>query len=337
MSCSKTISNKQYDSKFYEKGKFKNEEVSYNVEFVKSMPLMWDFVFNKPKNATPQKEIPIIELTQNDLYNLEDNSVIRLAHSTLLLKLDHEFYLTDPVFSKRASPYSFIGPKRFHESPINIENLPPIKAVILSHDHYDHLDEEAIKKLKNKVETFYVPLGVGDHLISFGVEEKNIIELDWWQSVKKDDIEFRATPAQHFSGRGLFDSNKTLWASWIIKTSTVNLFFSGDSGYFGGFKEIGWNYGPFDMTFIEAGAYNEKWKEIHMMPFQTIQAHIDLKGKNLFPIHNGTFDLALHNWYEPFEKISALAKEKEITVSFPKMGESVSLIKHTKTNHWWRE
>ena len=176
MSCSKTISNKQYDSKFYEKGKFKNEEVSYNVEFVKSMPLMWDFVFNKPKNATPQKEIPIIELTQNDLYNLEDNSVIRLAHSTLLLKLDHEFYLTDPVFSKRASPYSFIGPKRFHESPINIENLPPIKAVILSHDHYDHLDEEAIKKLKNKVETFYVPLGVGDHLISFGVEEKNIIE-----------------------------------------------------------------------------------------------------------------------------------------------------------------
>lgn len=318
--------------------RYKNSEKVYKSHLKEVIPMIIHMLRNKSKESTPKykSDIPVNYLKKEDLLNLEDNSVIRLGHSTLLFKIENQFILTDPVFSKRASPFSFIGPKRFHDNPIEIEDLPQIKSVIISHNHYDHLDKKSVKLLKDKVGTFYTTLGVGKHLIKFGVSKHKIVELNWWENKKIDNIDFICTPAQHFSGRTLFDRDKTLWSSWVIKSSKLTLFFGADSGYFNGYKEIATRYAPFDMTFLEVGAYNEKWRDIHMMPHESIQAHKDLNGKVMFPIHNGTFDLSLHAWYEPFEMVSKLAKEHTIDVRFPKMGDVISLLTTTNTYEWWQ-
>jgi L-ascorbate metabolism protein UlaG (beta-lactamase superfamily) len=320
------------------KKKFKNSHKEYKVHIKELLPLLYHVIKYKSKDSKPKTkdEIPVKYLKKEDLLSLEDYSVVRFGHSTLLFKIENEFILTDPVFSNRASPFSFIGPKRFHDSPISIEELPPIKSVIISHDHYDHLDKNSIKKLKDKIETFYTTLEVGKHLIKFGVPKDKIVELNWWESKKTDNIEFVCTPSQHFSGRGLFDRDKTLWSSWVIKSPKGIYYFGADGGYFEGFKDIASTHGPFDMTFLEVGAYNVKWPDIHMMPKDSIQAHLDLKGKVLFPIHNGTFDLSIHAWYEPFEIVYDLAKEKDIDIRFPKMGEAISLLEKTHTSKWWK-
>lgn len=318
--------------------KYKNSHKEYSSHLKEVFPIIIHMIKNKSKESKPKfkDQIPVNYLKTDDLLALDDHSVIRLGHSTLLFKMDNEFILTDPVFSKRASPFCFIGPKRFHDVPINIEELPQIKSVIISHNHYDHLDKKSIKLLKDKVETFYTTLGVGKHLEKFGVAKNKIVELNWWENKIVDNMEFICTPAQHFSGRTLFDRDKTLWSSWVIKSSKATLFFGADSGYFNGYKEIASKYAPFDMTFLEVGAYNEKWRDIHMMPHESIQAHKDLEAKVMFPIHNGTFDLSLHAWHEPFEKVAYLAKEQDIDIRFPKMGESISLLEKVYTPHWWK-
>jgi L-ascorbate metabolism protein UlaG (beta-lactamase superfamily) len=315
-----------------------NSEKAYKVKFKEGLSIIKTMIKEKSKESKPKDKyvIPVNFLKTEDLETLPDYSVIRFGHSTLLFKIENEWILTDPVFSKRASPFSFLGPKRFHDNPIEVEELPFIHSVIISHDHYDHLDKQSIKKLKDKVGTFYTTLEVGRHLMKFGVPRRKIIELDWWESKKNNSIEFVCTPAQHFSGRTLLDRDKTLWSSWVIKAPNTKLYFGADGGYFEGFKEISFNHGPFDMTFLEVGAYNEKWRDIHMMPEDSIQAHKDLKGKRMFPIHNGTFDLSLHAWYEPFEKIAELAEEKSIDIIFPKMGEAISLLNKTNTSKWWK-
>ncbi len=318
--------------------RYKNSEKEYKSHLKEVIPMIIHMIKNKSKESKPKyrSDIPVNYLKKEDLINLEDNSVIRFGHSTLLFKLDNEFILTDPVFSNRVSPFSFMGPKRFHNNPIEIEELPQIKSVIISHNHYDHLDKKSVKLLNHKVETFYTTLGVGKHLIKFGVAKSKIVELNWWENKKIDNIEFICTPTQHFSGRTLFDRDKTLWSSWVIKSSKLTLFFGADSGYFSGYKEIASKYAPFDMTFLEVGAYNEKWRDIHMMPHESIQAHKDLNGKVMFPIHNGTFDLSIHAWYEPFEMVSKLAKEQDVDIRFPKMGDAISLFKNTNTSEWWK-
>lgn len=333
---SKKEINTNYLSDHYKDGKFFNEYVNYQIEYSKIPSMIWDSILHKSKDSVPKVEIPIVPLVSRDLVKLEDYSVMRLSHSTLLFKIEGEFLLTDPVFSERISPLSFIGPKRFHPTPIEIEALPPIKAVIISHDHYDHLDKESIKKLHPKVEKFYTSLGVGAILEDFGVPKSKIVELDWWDSIVVEPFVFIATPAQHFSGRGLLDHYDTLWSSWVIKTPKASFYFGADGGYFDGFKEIGERYGPFDMTFLEVGAYNLAWQEVHMMPEQSVQAHIDLKGKTIFPIHNGTFDLALHAWYEPFVRVDKEAQKREVPIVYPKMGEAISLINENNTSRWWR-
>ena len=198
------------------------------------------------------------------------------------------------------------------------------------------MDEAAIKLLKDKVEHFVVPKSVGKYLVKWGVAVDKITELDWWQSTNISDIEFIATPTQHFSGRGLFDRDETLWASWVIRSSNHSLFFSGDSGYFSGFKEIGEKYGPFDLTMVETGAYNELWSEIHMTPEESIQAHIDLQGKVMMPIHNGTFDLALHDWSEPLERVALAAEQYHVTLSTPVFGERYSIGDTAVNSRWWQ-
>lgn len=299
--------------------------------------IMWDFFFNKPADTRPSDAIPVQALTKQQLLAAPNNTVYRLGHSTVLMKLHDEFWITDPMFSDRASPIQFAGPKRFHAPPISIDELPPIKAVIISHDHYDHLDHDSIMRLAEKTEYFLTPLGVGDILVNWGVPAAKVRQLDWWQGIDIGDIRFVVTPAQHFSGRGLFKKNQTQWASWAILAPGQRVFFSGDSGYFDGFRQIGEKYGPFDLTLLETGAYNENWPNVHMHPEESVQAHLDLRGRRLLPIHNGTFDLSMHSWHEPFDRIAALGNAHGIPVVTPLMGEPVSMHDTTGGLRWWED
>ncbi len=306
--------------------------------------ILRDFVFRKSPTAVPSTAPAVMPLTREDLLAAPDRSLFRLGHSTVLLKLRGGFWITDPVFSERASPVQWMGPKRFHAPPIALADLPPLKGVLLSHDHYDHLDRAAIAALADKAEVFLTPLGVGDRLVAWGVAADRIRQLDWWQETEVDGLRFVNTPSQHFSGRGLFDGDKTLWSSWVVidpaatrNDAEFRLFFSGDSGYFDGFREIGRRFGPFDVTLVENGAYNERWRFVHMHPEETVQAHIDLRGRWLLPIHNGTFDLALHAWDEPFVRVAVLARAREVPVLTPRIGERVDLTAPAPTTDWWRD
>ncbi|QNM96026.1 MBL fold metallo-hydrolase [Chitinimonas koreensis] len=321
----------------FSEGKFRNVKRFEVMSVGKTALVMWRMLFDKPADASPAAPVPVNALSPAQLLAAADGTLFRLGHSTLLLKLNGGFWLTDPVFSERASPLQWAGPKRFHAPPIGIAELPPITGVILSHDHYDHLDYAAIQALAGKTAHFIAPLGVGDRLVQWGVDPAKVQQLDWWQSTHVGGLRLTATPAQHFSGRGLRDGNRTLWASWVIEADDLKLFFSGDSGYFDGFKAIGERFGPFDLTLMETGAYDAQWPDVHMQPEETLQAHLDLGGKWLLPIHNGTFDLALHDWYEPFERIAALAAAKGVPISTPQMGEAVTIAQPPAMQAWWRQ
>jgi L-ascorbate metabolism protein UlaG (beta-lactamase superfamily) len=325
-----------HESPQFRDGKFRNPVRMHQLGLRNALRVMWRMAFDKPSNTVPSSALPVHAITRVQLLVAPNNSVFRLGHSTVLLKLDGQFWLTDPVFSERASPLQWLGPKRFHAPPISIEELPPIKGVILSHDHYDHLDHAAVLALAAKTEHFLTPLGVGDTLVKWGVPAAKVRQLDWWQSAAVGNVRLTATPAQHFSGRSLHDGNQTLWASWVIQGGGQRVFFSGDSGYFDGFKQIGDKFGPFDLTMIETGAYDPQWPDVHMQPEQTMQAHIDLQGELLMPIHNGTFDLAMHAWHEPFDRISALAEERGQRIATPEIGQRLSLQQPGVTGLWWR-
>ncbi|NZA27238.1 MBL fold metallo-hydrolase [Luteimonas sp. SJ-92] len=306
--------------------------------------LLWDFAFHKPATTVPDAPPVVLPLTREALEAAPDRSLFRLGHSTLLIKLRGGFWITDPVFAERASPLQWMGPKRFHAPPIALEALPPLRGVLLSHDHYDHLDRATVAALAGKTEVFLAPLGVGDRLVAWGVPEAKVRQFDWWQETELDGLRIIATPAQHFSGRGLFDGDRTLWTSWVVidppageDDHGLRLFFSGDTGYFDGFREIGRRFGPFDVAMLETGAYDLRWTYVHMLPEQTVQAHADLRARVLLPIHNGTFDLAMHAWNDPFERIAALAAERGAALATPRMGERFDLAAPQPTPAWWRE
>lgn len=327
-----SIESTQYDQ---QTNTFKNSEIEYKT----TLSNIWDITkayFNDNRtDATPRQPVPVLTLTKQQLTKTQNDFVVRLGHSSMLAKLNGEFVLFDPVFSERASITQWLGPKRFHPTPISIDALPAITAVIISHDHYDHLDKQSVKQLAAKTTQFIVPLEVGKHLLDWGVPASQITELDWWESTTLANLTFTATPAQHFSGRGLMDKDKTLWASWVVKGWDSNLFFSGDSGYFSGFKEIGERMGPFDLTMIETGAYNERWKEIHMLPEESVEAHIDLQGRAMIPVHNSTFDLALHDWFEPLERATSHALINDVQLLTPKIGELVFVKSPSQYDRWW--
>ena len=316
-------------------GRYRNVVPRQALGFKKTMAISWQFLTGKSDATVPSTPIPVRPLTQAELLAAPDNSLYRLGHSTLLMKLAGEFWLTDPVFSERASPVQWAGPKRFHAPPIAIADLPPIRGVILSHDHYDHLDADAIKQLAPKVGLFITPLGVGDRLIAWGVDPARVRQLDWWGETTVGPVKLTAVPAQHFSGRSLMDEDRTLWASWVIAAGDLRLFFSGDTGYHADFKTIGQRLGPFDVTMIETGAYDQQWADVHMQPEQTLQAHIDLRGRWLLPVHNGTFDLAMHPWDEPFQRIQALAQASGVKLATPIMGERLALDAPQPGVAWW--
>lgn len=324
-------------------GRFRNVRERPAMGLGNGLRVFWDMLFNKPAGAVPAGPLPVVPLTRAELEAAPDRSLYRLGHSTLLLKLRGGFWITDPVFAERASPVGWAGPKRFHAPPIALDALPPLRGVLLSHDHYDHLDRATVRALAERAEVFLTPLGVGDRLIRCGVPADKVRQFDWWQGTTVDGLQFTATHAQHFSGRGLFDGDRTLWASWVIvdpaasaDADALRLFFSGDTGYFDGFAEIGRRFGPFDVTMIETGAYDRRWAFVHMLPEETVQAHQDLGGRVLLPVHNGTFDLAMHVWTDPFERVAVRTAELGIPLSTPMMGERVDLAAPQPTSAWWR-
>ncbi|MCU4676887.1 MBL fold metallo-hydrolase [Catenovulum sp. 2E275] len=331
-------STQSYSSSQFKSGQFFNEKPVESGGLMKTLAIFYRFFTEKKINTVPQQALPVNTLTREQLLALSNDQLhlIKLGHSSVLLKVYGEFWLLDPVFAERASPFSFLGPKRFHQPPISIAELPPIERVLISHNHYDHLDKSAVKQLIDKTKQFLVPLGVENDLIKWGVEPANIQTFDWWQELKTPNALLAFTPTRHFSGRALGDANSTLWGSWVIKTQQQSIYFSGDSGYFDGFKQIGQKYGPFDLTLIETGAYDKDWPEIHMTPAQSVQAHLDLQGRVMLPIHNGTFDLAFHAWYEPLEQAAAIAQEKNVELMTPVVGEVINLNKTADSQKWWQ-
>jgi L-ascorbate metabolism protein UlaG (beta-lactamase superfamily) len=323
----------------YEKGNFINQiSTSMNMGFGKFMTILKDWIAGVP-NQTPEKPLPVLPVDSMTIETKTD-SLVRVTwfgHSAFLLEMEGKNILLDPVLGDYTGPHPWLGPGRFSNGiPIEIEKLPHFDAVIYSHDHYDHLDYQSVLQLKDKVSKFYVPLGVGSHLEAWRVEKDKIHELNWWDEIIVDDLQFICAPARHFSGRGIFDRNSSLWASWIIKSEKFKIYFSGDSGYGPHFREIGKKYGPFDFAMLECGQYDRRWESVHMLPEQTAQAALDLDTKIAMPIHWGSFVLALHSWKDPVERLTKKAHELNVNVITPKIGEQF-LLNETiiEDNNWW--
>ncbi|MEU6097052.1 MBL fold metallo-hydrolase [Streptomyces sp. NPDC047079] len=304
----------------------------------------------------PTGTVPVYPTTYADLAK-PPASGLRLTwmgHSSVLAEIDGHRVLFDPVWGERCSPFDFAGPRRLHPVPLPLAALGPVDVVVISHDHYDHLDLPTIKALAGTDTVFAIPLGVGAHLEHWGVSADRLRELDWHESTKVGGITLTATPARHFCGRGLRNAQHTLWASWSVAGDLHRIYHSGDTGYFDGFKDIGAAHGPFDATMIQIGAYSEfwprnhtdstplpgPWPDIHMNPSQGVQSHLDLQGGKphgvLLPIHWGTFNLAFHAWAEPGEWIQDAAEEAGQTVAFPRPGEPFEPAGHLPTDPWWR-
>jgi L-ascorbate metabolism protein UlaG (beta-lactamase superfamily) len=294
------------------------------------------------EQRVPPGPMPIVRLTKAD-FTQPPPSGLRatwLGHSTVLVEIDGARILFDPVWARRASPSSMIGPRRFHEPPLALDDLPALDAIVASHDHYDHLDRGVVRALARSTSQsrarFVVPLGVGAHLERWGVAADRITELDWSESTTVGPLKFTATPARHFSGRGLTDGNHTLWASWSVAGPRHRIFHSGDTGPFAGFVDIGTAHGPFDLTFVKIGAYGDTWPDIHLTPEQAVDAHTKLQGKALLPIHWGTFNLAFHAWDEPAERVVLAATGAGVRLIMPKPGESVEPATAPPVKPWWR-
>lgn len=291
--------------------------------------------FEKVEDRTPVNTLPVLQPVYQT-GNTAKPVITWYGHSTYLVQINGKNILLDPVFSERASFVQYLGPKAYPGTNVfRVEDLPTIDAVIISHDHYDHLDYNTILKLKATVKHFYMGLGVGSHFLHWGIKPEYITELDWWQNTSiPGGITLTATPARHFSGRG-FVRNKTLWASYVLDAGDYKLYLGGDSGYDTHFKQIGDKFGPFDLAVLENGQYNADWPYIHMMPEQTVQASIDLKAKVLFPVHWGKFTLALHPWNEPAIRITKRAKEVNMPLTTPKIGQQIILDSLYPAEKWW--
>ena len=261
-----------------------------------------------------------------------------LGHSTLLVEMDGARILTDPMWSERASPSTLLGPRRFSSPPVPLSALPPLDAVVISHDHYDHLDMSTIEALRGTDVPFFVPLGVGAHLERWGVGPERITELDWWEEapLAGTSLVLAATPAQHFSGRHLGDRNRTLWASWVLRGPRHRVFFGGDTGLAPELGDIRTRFGPFDLIALEVGAWHPNWGSIHLGPQNALVAHAQLGGGPLLPIHWGTFELALHAWDEPINVLEAAAKEQNVPLLAPMPGQPIEPGAPPAVHPWWR-
>jgi L-ascorbate metabolism protein UlaG (beta-lactamase superfamily) len=298
---------------------------------------------NRPVNTAPNHPIPTV---RTDLRALPSDMpvIVWFGHSSYLLKVNGVHILVDPVFSGNASPVSFFA-KAFPGSNVyGVDDLPEIDMVVLTHDHYDHLDYKTILQLVPKTRHFYTSLGVGAHLEYWGIAPEKITELNWWETAVIPDGTgsgdgrkggtLTATPARHFSGRGI-KRGRTLWSSFVLKTGGYSIFLGGDSGFGEHFKTIGDQYGPFDLAILESGQYGKNWPYIHMLPEQTVTAAKDLRARILLPVHWAKFTLSLHPWNEPIQRVVRAAKEKDVTLATPMIGEPVVLGAPLPQTRWW--
>ncbi|MDX2189456.1 MAG: MBL fold metallo-hydrolase [Bacteroidota bacterium] len=323
----------------YKNGSFQNLSETPSLAIDKSF---WDvliYYFSNKINPNPPSPIRTQYVDFNIITNSNIPEITWFGHSSYLIQFRGFNIIIDPVFSGRASFSNIIGPKAYNYiPPFDINQLPKIDMIILTHDHYDHLDYESISFLKKFNPIFYGPLGIGSHLEYWGIPDSNINELDWWDTINTilPDIQLTATPARHFSGRS-FVRNKTLWTSYVMKIGDNNIFIGGDSGYDVHFKEIGNKYGPFDITILECGQYDKHWPYIHMMPEETVQAAIDLKSNVLFPVHWGKFSLSVHSWDDPIKRVTKTSDKLQVQYTTPRIGEKIVLNSIYPKTEWWNE
>lgn len=323
----------------YRNGKFRNPE-PFRAGFESMVkPGMWVESFFGRQIRKPDFPLPTVRIPDDFFENgiHQDLRITWLGHSSLIIEIAGTIILTDPIFGRCIAPSMVFGPRRFKmDFPLDPAILPRIDAVIISHNHFDHMDYPTIQSVKNKTDRFFVPLGVAPLLEKWGVARNDIVELDWWQSSHLNDaLELTATPAFHFSGRGVLDRDASLWASWAIRGEKHRLFFSGDSGYFKGFREIGEKLGPFHVTMLDSAQYGRYWKQVHMFPEQAVRAHKDLRGDMLLPIHWGAFSICFHDWQEPVERMLRAAEKEDITVVTPKIGQSFLYGADILQSTWW--
>ena len=317
---------------------FQNPERVPATEWGKSLTTFWDYFFNKPETYTPNPPPPAEPFDISQWNEQRDLQFAWLGHTTFLIKIDGKVILTDPMFSEQSGSYGPFSPIRYSKTLPSADVLPELDVVLITHNHSDHLDEDSIKELIPKTSHFIVPLAVGKLLEEWGVSHKKITELDWWQTKLIGGLTITAAPAKHTSERGIFDKNKTLWASYGIRGKKQNLYLSGDSGWFKGLYEIGERLGPFDVTFFEIGAYGDirGWKEIHYTPEQAVKAHQAVRGKLMVPSGWGTFDLGMFSWHEPIERILIATNQAGVDCLTPKIGEVVIPEKVGGREEWWK-
>ena len=259
-----------------------------------------------------------------------------LGHAGVYIAIDGVRLLVDPVFAEYASPFE-IGPRRFHPPPLRLDDLPPIDAVLITHDHYDHFDMRTVRHLAQRGTAFFVPLGIGAHLQVWGVPVAQIREMEWWQGEALRGVRIVSTPSRHYSGRGLTDQRATLWTSWSVLGTRHRFYVSGDTGYSDHFRTIGERFGPFDLAFVKIGAYGPgaPWLDIHMSAEDAVRAHVDVRARRLFPVHWGTFNLAFHAWDEPIRRAVAAARRERVELLTPRVGEIVDADRTFAFNPWW--
>ena len=316
-------------------GRFQNTPAAKMIEG--SMFQMMKRQFFGDEQRTPSRPVPVARRVARD-YETAPKSGLRatwIGWATVLVEIDGRRVLTDPVWSDRCSPTPLVGPNRLHEIPIALSDLPYVDAVVISHDHYDHLDMPAVQALAARGTHFFVPLGVGAHLARWKVPETQVHDLDWNESATIADLTITATPSRHYSGRNPLRGNGTLWASWAIKGPRHRVWFSGDTGSTDAFTAIGAEHGPFDLTIIKIGAYDRSWRDIHFEPEAAIAAHRDVRGAVMLPVHWATFNLAIHEWSEPPERALAAAQSAGVNITIPRPGEMIDSTT-ILTERWWK-
>ena len=316
------------------KNKYQNlQQIKMEMSVDKAKNMLKDYA--KKEQRVPPVELPTKEI-DSALFESGD-SVVWLGHSTILARIDGINIIVDPMFSHRASPVNFVGPKRFEGSLIDVETLPNIDIILITHNHYDHMDKSSILYLHEKVKKIFIPLDNKETLKCWGVETEKIVEFDWGDEHQLDHTSFILAPTQHFSGRGLTDRDLALWGSWVIKGIESSLYVSGDSGYNTHFAEISKAYGEFDLVCMECGAYNDSWSEVHMRPEESVQAAIDLKAKVMLPMHWAGFNLSTHAWDEPIQRALSHSSKLSQQTTTPMIGEVVALHQEYPQTKWWED